>query len=110
MLDDEMLEDIQRQIQDFVQMQPIQLPAEYAFLGWAFSTVVGVVSTVQPDVDFLEVGRPVVSEWLNQQETKRDNRKFITGLVRDVAREIGALPRQINRYVDVMTGVEQERL
>ncbi|MBN6188327.1 AarF/ABC1/UbiB kinase family protein [Aneurinibacillus sp. BA2021] len=100
-LDDEMIEEIQLQIQDFVQTQPIQLPAEYAFLGRAVSTVVGVITTIKPDVDFLEVGRPVVSQWLNQQETKQDNRRIAFQLVRDVAREMAALPRQINRYIDI---------
>lgn len=105
-LDDEMLEEIQLQIQDFVQAQPIQLPAEYAFLGRAVSTVVGVVTTIKPDVDFLEVGRPVVAEWLNQQENKRDNRRLAVQLLRDVAREMVALPRQINRFIDM--SVERE--
>jgi predicted unusual protein kinase regulating ubiquinone biosynthesis (AarF/ABC1/UbiB family) len=105
-LDDDMLEEIQTQIQDFVRVQPIQLPAEYAFLGRAFSTLVGVLTTIKPDVDFLEVGRPVVSEWLDQQETKRDNRRLIVQVFRDIARETAALPRQVNRFVDI--AVEKE--
>ncbi|WP_276913848.1 ABC1 kinase family protein [Aneurinibacillus aneurinilyticus] len=105
-LDDEMLEEIQLQIQDFVRAQPIQLPAEYAFLGRAVSTVVGVVTTIKPDVDFLEVGRPVVSEWLNQQENKQNNRRLAVQLLRDVAREMATLPRQVNRFIDM--SVEKE--
>lgn len=108
-LDDEMIEEIQLQIQDFVQAQPIQLPAEYAFLGRAVSTVVGVVTTIKPDVDFLEVGRPVVSEWLNQQETKQSNRRIAFQLIRDVAREMAALPRQINRYIDMSAEAEYRK-
>ncbi|MFT9847277.1 ABC1 kinase family protein [Aneurinibacillus sp. REN35] len=108
-LDDEVIEEIQLQIQDFVQAQPIQLPAEYAFLGRAVSTVVGVVTTIKPDVDFLEVGRPVVSEWLNQQETKQSNRRIAFQLLQDVAREMAALPRQINRYIDMSAEAEYRK-
>ncbi|WP_052947799.1 ABC1 kinase family protein [Aneurinibacillus tyrosinisolvens] len=99
-LDDETLEEIQLQIQQFVQVQPIQLPAEYAFLGRAFSTVVGVVTTIKPDVDFLEAGRPIVTEWLNQEGTKKDNRHLALQLLKDVAREISVLPKQLNRFID----------
>nr|WP_051330836.1 AarF/UbiB family protein [Aneurinibacillus terranovensis] len=99
-LDDDVLEEMILQLQDFVQVQPIQLPAEYAFLGRAFSTVIGVITTIKPDVDFLELGRPIVAEWLNQEETRTSNREVIVKLAKDVVREIVALPRQLNRYID----------
>ncbi|AMA73784.1 MULTISPECIES: ABC1 kinase family protein [Aneurinibacillus] len=105
-LDDELLEEIQLKIQEFVRLQPVQLPAEYAFLGRAFSTIVGVLTTIKPDIDFIEVGRPVVSEWLNQQEMWLDNRRLLGQLLRDVAREMVALPRQINRWID--SSIEKE--
>lgn len=104
MLDDDMLEAMLTQLQDFVREQPIQLPAEYAFLGRAFSTVAGVVTTILPDVDFLEVGKPIVSEWLNEQRTKAETRKTISDTVKNFARDIGReltnLPRQFNRWID----------
>jgi predicted unusual protein kinase regulating ubiquinone biosynthesis (AarF/ABC1/UbiB family) len=104
MLDDDMLEKMLTQLQDFVREQPIQLPAEYAFLGRAFSTIAGVVTTILPDVDFLEVGKPIVNEWLNVQGTTAENRKTISDTLKNVAtgigRELIVLPRQVNRWID----------
>jgi len=57
---DRLLEDIQ----EIVRTQPIQLPTEFAFFGRAISTFTGVIYSIYPNADFIEMARPTVMDWV----------------------------------------------
>jgi predicted unusual protein kinase regulating ubiquinone biosynthesis (AarF/ABC1/UbiB family) len=54
------LEEIQEDIRIIMYEQPITIPAEYAFLGRAASTMIGLVTGLDPDFDFVEAIKPYV--------------------------------------------------
>ncbi|MBB5173289.1 ABC1 kinase family protein [Texcoconibacillus texcoconensis] len=98
-LDRHMIEQILRDIQILVREQPIQLPAEFAFLGRAISSCLGVLSIVDPDVDFIELGKPVVQEWLeNIDDNNTDKLPF--HVLKESAKPMLSIPRNLNRWLE----------
>ncbi|MDG5473425.1 AarF/UbiB family protein [Jeotgalibacillus sp. ET6] len=68
---DRLLEDIQ----EIVRSQPIQLPSEFAFFGRAISTFTGVIYSIYPDADFIEMARPTVLGWVTGRNEEKDSSK-----------------------------------
>ncbi|KIL50147.1 hypothetical protein KP77_15220 [Jeotgalibacillus alimentarius] len=58
-----MMEKLLEDVQDIVRTQPIQLPTEFAFFGRALSTFTGVIYTIYPEADFIEMARPTIVRW-----------------------------------------------
>lgn len=109
-VDDQLIDQMMQELRDFVQKQPIQLPAEYAFLGRAFSIVTGVISTMKPSVDFLEEGKPFVQEWLNTESgSEAGNFSFdvIKDTVIDLGREWLFLPRVAKDFIAIYRNKEE---
>lgn len=48
----------------FIKEQPIQLSADYAYLGRALSIVSGLLISIYPDVDIEKWAKPKVKEWI----------------------------------------------
>ncbi len=69
MMDEDTAEQVLREVQTLVNKQPIQLPSEFAFLGRAISTIVGILYTLDPEIDLIEEGKPIVKEWINREES-----------------------------------------
>ncbi|HEX7063673.1 MAG TPA: AarF/UbiB family protein [Bacillales bacterium] len=63
-VDNELMEDMLREITAVMHRQPIQLPSEFAFLGRAVSVLVGLLYSIDPDIDFLESARPSINKWV----------------------------------------------
>jgi len=72
--DERVLDQILNDIQDTIHRQPIQLPSEFAFLGRALSTFVGVLHILDPGVDLAALGKPIVKEWLASQGEQASGR------------------------------------
>ncbi|MGD7045221.1 ABC1 kinase family protein [Jeotgalibacillus proteolyticus] len=68
---DRLLEDIQ----EIVRSQPIQLPSEFAFFGRAISTFTGVIYSIYPDADFIEMARPTVLGWVTGRNEEKNSSK-----------------------------------
>ncbi|KIL47348.1 ABC1 kinase family protein [Jeotgalibacillus campisalis] len=66
---DRLLEDIQ----EIVRTQPIQLPSEFAFFGRAISTFTGVIYSIYPEADFIEMARPTVIQWVTGRNAEKDS-------------------------------------
>ncbi|MFP3360505.1 AarF/ABC1/UbiB kinase family protein, partial [Planococcus sp. SIMBA_143] len=66
MMDEDTAEQVLKEVQTLVNKQPIQLPSEFAFLGRAISTIVGILYTLDPNIDLIEEGKPIVQEWINR--------------------------------------------
>ncbi|TFD97645.1 AarF/ABC1/UbiB kinase family protein [Jeotgalibacillus sp. R-1-5s-1] len=68
-----MMESLLEDIQDIVRTQPIQLPTEFAFFGRAISTFTGVIYTIYPEADFIEMARPTIVRWATARNDDRED-------------------------------------
>ncbi|SFK56789.1 Predicted unusual protein kinase regulating ubiquinone biosynthesis, AarF/ABC1/UbiB family [Halobacillus dabanensis] len=96
-LDAHMMNDMLGDLQEFVKEQPIQLPADYAFLGRATSIIVGVLSTVYPQIDLIRWGRPVIKEWMSGEDSSYSLYKEIA---KETARPFLSLPRALVEFLE----------
>ncbi|SIS40965.1 ABC1 kinase family protein [Salimicrobium flavidum] len=96
-LDATVMNEILEDMQDFVKDQPIQLPADYAFLGRAASMILGVLMVVHPKMDIVAWGKPVINEWMTGNQSK-------FGFYKNIAKETGqpllSLPRALVEYLE----------
>ncbi|MDG5786345.1 AarF/UbiB family protein [Evansella sp. AB-P1] len=98
-LDQALIERIFDDLQDLVRNQPIQLPAEYAFLGRAASIALGVLTIVDPKIDFIELGKPVVQKWLNESNGEQE-KSFQYDLLKDAAKPLLHVPKNLNQWLE----------
>lgn len=94
--DQEALNQIMKDLQEFVKEQPIQMPADYAFLGRAASIVIGVLTTVYPDIDLMKWGKPVIKQWVSGGESDASLYKEV---IKDTAKPLLSLPKSLNEYL-----------
>lgn len=69
--DETVLDQILRDVQETIQRQPIQLPSEFAFLGRAMSTFVGVLHILDPGIDIAALGKPIIRQWLRDHAKEK---------------------------------------
>ena len=72
------VENLLQDLQVIVRTQPVQMPAEFAFLGRAVSVFVGVLYILDPTIDLLAITRPRLVEWAKQKSKEKNpftNRK-----------------------------------
>ncbi|WP_425445485.1 ABC1 kinase family protein [Virgibacillus ndiopensis] len=62
-MDSHTIEQVKEDIREFIKEQPIQLSADYAYLGRAASIVFGVLIEIYPDIDFGKWAKPKITEW-----------------------------------------------
>lgn len=99
--DDEALERLLRDIQVLIREQPIQLPSEFAFLGRALSTLVGVLHALDPGVDLAELGRPIVEGWVREHDqTSALGPARLWKLAREYAGPLVRYPRLIEDILE----------
>ncbi len=55
---------LMEELQVIVKEQPIQLPADFAFLGRAVFLAIGLVAVIYPQADLVEWGKPVILRWM----------------------------------------------
>ncbi|TMW70284.1 AarF/ABC1/UbiB kinase family protein [Alteribacter natronophilus] len=96
-LDQELVGEIFEDLQELVQEQPIQLPAEFAFLGRAASIALGLLTLIDPDIDFIALGKPIVKDWLDETEEEEGSLKF--QVLRDSAKPLISVPRNLNEWL-----------
>ncbi|WP_082232596.1 ABC1 kinase family protein [Halobacillus massiliensis] len=96
-LDAHLMTDILSDIQEFVKEQPIQLPADYAFLGRASSIIVGVLTSVYPQIDLVEWGRPVIKKWMTGEDSSFSLYKQVA---KDTVKPLMSLPRALIEYLE----------
>ena len=94
--DEQMLDKLLTDIQEMAREQPIQLPSEFAFLGRALSTLVGVLHILDPGVDLIAIGKPVVKEWIAEHGAG-EQKEF------RVLRQLRNWAAPLFRYSDMLT-------
>lgn len=105
-VDEELVQRIAEDIQTVMREQPIQLPSDFIFLGRAVSTFIGVLFGLDSKIDMLEVGRPIVTEWLNQNASGSGESqgsttwKTVQRYAFDLGRQLLKLPRQLQDVLD----------
>ncbi|MBM7648280.1 putative unusual protein kinase regulating ubiquinone biosynthesis (AarF/ABC1/UbiB family) [Bacillus ectoiniformans] len=101
-MDDYVVQQILEDIQRIVKKQPIQLPSEFAFLGRAVSTFVGILHILDPHIDLLEVGKPLVLKWINENSAEKGKSagKQALQVFNQSIRPLLSLPRQIQQALD----------
>ncbi len=66
-MDGQLLEQIKQDIKLFVKEQPIQLSAEYAYLGRAISINIGILFAIYPETDIEKWAKPKIKKWLGSK-------------------------------------------
>ena len=89
------MEQLKADLNMFIKEQPIQLSAEYAFLGRAMSIVVGILYELYPDMDLQKWAKPKITEWFGG---------FIEGIyvqtVMDTVRPLFSFPGAMLNFLE----------
>lgn len=96
-MDATVVNEILDDLQDFVKDQPIQLPADYAFLGRAMSMILGVLTVLYPQMDVVAWGKPVINEWMTGNQSKFG---FYKTIMKETAQPLLSLPRALIEYLE----------
>ncbi|MFK2825683.1 AarF/UbiB family protein [Bacillus sp. B190/17] len=101
MADDFLMEQLLSDVETIIKEQPIQLPSEFAFFGRAASIFIGILYILDPDIDLLEVSKPLIFKWLkeNPEPGSASNRTILHLLIRSI-RPLLSIPRQIEQTLD----------
>jgi predicted unusual protein kinase regulating ubiquinone biosynthesis (AarF/ABC1/UbiB family) len=62
---------VKKQMNDIVKTLPIQVPTRFVFLGRSFVTIEGMLHTISPNRELLDLIKPAFMDWLNQSETNK---------------------------------------
>ncbi len=81
-LDDFAIGQLLDEVQQIVKKEPVQLPAEFAFLGRAVSTFIGLLHILDPNIDLMEVGRKPVMDWLGKHAGNTSPKQIIVQSLR----------------------------
>src|SRR5437588_2007695 len=88
--------------------QPFQIPAQYAFLGRAVSTLMGVSTGLAPDFNFIECATPYARKFLgiNLESMRLTTQQLLTQMLQAVTTLL-RLPRSMER---ILTKLEAGQL
>jgi predicted unusual protein kinase regulating ubiquinone biosynthesis (AarF/ABC1/UbiB family) len=80
--------------------QPFQIPAQFAFIGRAISTLVGVSTGLAPDFNFVDVATPYARRFLGlDSEGARQTIQSVLNQVLETGRVLLKLPADLERVI-----------
>lgn len=88
---------VTNEISAFIKEQPIQLPANYAYLGRAISIVIGILFKLYPDMDIEEWLKPKIKQWFGKKDLFESIYKQ---KVKDMTRPLLSVPNAIVSYLE----------
>ncbi|MDW0110613.1 ABC1 kinase family protein [Sporosarcina aquimarina] len=98
---------VERLLEDLMQIvrtQPVQMPAQFAFLGRAVSVFVGVLHILDPDVDLLGLGKERVVEWAKHKTGigggKRISGKDLSKAALNAIGQLRTIPPRLYSYLE----------
>lgn len=94
----ENLEEIEEDILQIIHDQPITVPAQFAFLGRALSTLLGLATGLDPDFDFVAATKPYVEKMTKPGLEALS--EVVTGELKSLGLMLYALPKQINNILE----------
>ncbi|TMC63542.1 MAG: AarF/ABC1/UbiB kinase family protein, partial [Chloroflexota bacterium] len=88
--------------------QPFQIPAQYAFLGRAVSTLMGVSTGLAPDFNFIDCATPYARKFLgiNLESMRLTTQQLLSQMLQAVTTLL-RLPRSMER---ILTKLEAGQL
>lgn len=63
-MDAHTVDQLSKDIRTIIKDQPIQLPADYLYLGRAISIILGILIGIYPEIDLEKWARPKIKEWV----------------------------------------------
>jgi predicted unusual protein kinase regulating ubiquinone biosynthesis (AarF/ABC1/UbiB family) len=63
--------DLKKEINAIVKSLPLQVPTRFVFLGRSFVTIEGMLHTISPNKETLDIVKPAFMDWLNHSETNK---------------------------------------
>ncbi|WP_338450736.1 AarF/UbiB family protein [Niallia oryzisoli] len=96
--DTRVVEEIMNDIEKLVNNQPIQLPSEYAFLGRAISTFIGILYSLDPEIDLLEISKPMLKKWL--KDNSEGAKATVLNFAKSSLKPIVSLPNQLQQALE----------
>ncbi|PIC67388.1 ABC transporter [Sporosarcina sp. P21c] len=97
------VENLLQDLQVIVRTQPVQMPAEFAFLGRAVSVFVGVLYILDPEIDLLAITRPRLVEWAKKKSKDKNpftNRKEFQRTVLNGVGQVRSFAPKISSYLE----------
>ncbi|WP_099670827.1 hypothetical protein [Sporosarcina sp. P12(2017)] len=97
------VENLLQDLQVIVRTQPVQMPAEFAFLGRAVSVFVGVLYILDPEIDLLAITRPRLVEWAKKKSIEKNpftNRKEYQRIILNSLGQIRSFRPKISSFLD----------
>jgi predicted unusual protein kinase regulating ubiquinone biosynthesis (AarF/ABC1/UbiB family) len=62
---------VKKEINEMVKSLPVQVPTRFIFLGRSFATIEGLVHTLSPDEETLDVVKPAFMDWVKDSNTNK---------------------------------------
>jgi len=57
---------LKKEMNDIIKLLPIQVPTRFIFLGRSFVTIEGMLLTINPDKEIVDIMKPVFSDWVKE--------------------------------------------
>lgn len=57
---------VKKEMNDILKLLPIQVPTRFIFLGRSFVTIEGLLLTINPEKEILDIIKPVFTDWVKQ--------------------------------------------
>ncbi|WP_404456006.1 AarF/ABC1/UbiB kinase family protein [Virgibacillus necropolis] len=96
-MDTHTMDTIKDDIRLFIKDQPIQLSADYAYLGRAISIVFGLLISLYPDVDIEKWAKPKIKQWIGG---KGFTDSIYKQVAKDAAKPILSFPKAMLGWLE----------
>jgi predicted unusual protein kinase regulating ubiquinone biosynthesis (AarF/ABC1/UbiB family) len=80
-VDEQLMVELLQFLREYIANNPLQLPADFSFLGRAISMMSGVLADLDPNIDYLEVVKPAVGKWLQSKEEEEESSESSGGIL-----------------------------
>ncbi|KOS69808.1 ABC transporter [Lysinibacillus contaminans] len=62
---------VKKEMNDMLKSLPIQVPTRFIFLGRSFVTIEGMLQTINPNKEILDIIKPAFTDWLTQGDSNK---------------------------------------
>jgi predicted unusual protein kinase regulating ubiquinone biosynthesis (AarF/ABC1/UbiB family) len=92
-----------KEMNDIIQTLPIQVPTRFVFLGRSYVTIEGMLLSIAPDEELVDIFKPVLTEWLKTQGS--NNWTFLWQWVQ--SQPLFKVFHAIGEFLDLPNRIEQ---
>lgn len=101
---------VKKDLNEMIKSLPIQVPTRFIFLGRSFVTIEGMLHSISPDQELLEIAKPAFIDWLNhgnQSKWKLVLKWIHSQPVFQIFHSITDLLEAPNRYLEQTKALKQ---